>query len=97
MSTEKRLVLHLEWSLPASPASTYRALTDPEQLAGWWGPWGFTTGEEDWRPGKPGRQILPTAAALGEVVVGEPAGLVLTEGDGAEAIGRFACQDVADG
>jgi uncharacterized protein YndB with AHSA1/START domain len=36
------LVLRLERALPAPPAVVYRALTDPEELAKWWGPRGFT-------------------------------------------------------
>jgi uncharacterized protein YndB with AHSA1/START domain len=50
MRTDQRLVLHLEWALPASSAATYRALTDPEQLAEWWGPRGFTVPNVDFNP-----------------------------------------------
>jgi uncharacterized protein YndB with AHSA1/START domain len=37
------LTLHLEGVLPAPPSLVYRALTDPPELAKWWGPQGFTT------------------------------------------------------
>ena len=36
-----RLVLRLERRVSAPRAAVYRALTDPEQLAEWWGPRGF--------------------------------------------------------
>jgi uncharacterized protein YndB with AHSA1/START domain len=42
MTTSDELVLRLERSLPAPRAAVYRALTDPEELAKWWGPRGFT-------------------------------------------------------
>jgi uncharacterized protein YndB with AHSA1/START domain len=37
------LVLTLECRLRASPSRVFTALTDPEELARWWGPHGFTT------------------------------------------------------
>jgi uncharacterized protein YndB with AHSA1/START domain len=37
-----RLKLHLEGVLPAPPSLVFRALTDPPELAKWWGPHGFT-------------------------------------------------------
>jgi uncharacterized protein YndB with AHSA1/START domain len=42
MTTSDGLVLRHERSLPAPRAAVYRALTDPEELAKWWGPRGFT-------------------------------------------------------
>jgi uncharacterized protein YndB with AHSA1/START domain len=36
------LWLHLEADLPAPAAAVFEALTDPRQLARWWGPHGFT-------------------------------------------------------
>lgn len=36
------LSLHLERSVPAPPERTFAAFIDPEQLAHWWGPAGFT-------------------------------------------------------
>ena len=38
----KEIVLRLTRVLPAPRALVYRALTDPKQLAKWWGPRGFT-------------------------------------------------------
>ena len=37
-----RLVLRLKRTMPAPPAVVYRALSEPGQLARWWGPRGFT-------------------------------------------------------
>ena len=37
------LTVHLEGVLPAPPSLVFRALTDPPELAKWWGPHGFTT------------------------------------------------------
>lgn len=42
MTTSERLVLRLGRSVPAPCTAVYRALTDPEELAKWWGPRGFT-------------------------------------------------------
>src|SRR6186997_2536791 len=59
------------------------------------GPRRTASGGTRWRPGSPGRQVLPRTTALWEVVVGQRAGLVLPEGDRAEAVGRFARQGIA--
>ncbi|MDQ3769641.1 MAG: SRPBCC domain-containing protein [Actinomycetota bacterium] len=37
------LTVHLEGVLPAPAALVFSALTDPPELAKWWGPDGFTT------------------------------------------------------
>jgi uncharacterized protein YndB with AHSA1/START domain len=37
------LTLHMTRVLPAPPARVFRALTEPGDLARWWGPNGFTT------------------------------------------------------
>lgn len=42
MTTSDPLMLRLEWTFAAPRAVVYRALTDPEELAKWWGPRGFT-------------------------------------------------------
>lgn len=53
------LVLHLKRILPARRAAVYRALSDPGELARWWGPPGFTapsvelTGTTGRAPGAP--------------------------------------------
>lgn len=40
-----RLVLELRWSLDAPAERVFRMLTEPADLAMWWGPHGFTTPE----------------------------------------------------
>ena len=45
-----RLVLELSWLLAAPPERVFRLLTEPQELAKWWGPSGFTTPEVEWRP-----------------------------------------------
>jgi uncharacterized protein YndB with AHSA1/START domain len=37
------LMLHLERVLPAPPARVFEAMTDPTELAKWWGPHGFSS------------------------------------------------------
>jgi uncharacterized protein YndB with AHSA1/START domain len=44
------VVLRLRRTLPAEPADVYRALTDADELARWWGPHGFTVTGLDFRP-----------------------------------------------
>lgn len=39
--------VHLEAPLAATAAVVFTALTDPQQLAGWWGPHGFTVPSVD--------------------------------------------------
>ena len=41
------LVLELTCALDASPERIFRMLTEPEKLAKWWGPHGFSTPELD--------------------------------------------------
>ena len=43
-------VLHLVRGLPVPRAVVYRALTDPAELAVWWGPYGFTAPSVDFEP-----------------------------------------------
>jgi uncharacterized protein YndB with AHSA1/START domain len=47
------LTLELERTVPASREAVWKALTEPDELARWWGPAGFTTPgiELDLRPG----------------------------------------------
>ena len=47
------LTLQMKRVLSASRASVFEAFTDPELLARWWGPEGFTTRKLDFRP-RPG-------------------------------------------
>ncbi|MEV2215039.1 SRPBCC domain-containing protein [Streptomyces sp. NPDC050997] len=53
MTHDGRLRLHLQRVLPAPRPVVFRALTEPQELAKWWGPDGFTTPrvESDLRPG----------------------------------------------
>lgn len=37
------LTLHMKRLLPGTPSVVFRACTEPEELAKWWGPRGFTT------------------------------------------------------
>jgi uncharacterized protein YndB with AHSA1/START domain len=43
-------VLEMERVLPAAREIVFEAFVDPGQLAGWWGPEGFTIPRLDWRP-----------------------------------------------
>ena len=45
MARELEHRLHLTHVLAAAPAVVFRALTEPVELAKWWGPHGFTTPE----------------------------------------------------
>jgi uncharacterized protein YndB with AHSA1/START domain len=47
------ITLELERTVPASREAVWKALTEPDELARWWGPAGFTTPgiEIDLRPG----------------------------------------------
>ena len=44
------LVLRLKRTLPARRGVVYRALSDPGQLATWWGPHGFSTPSVEFNP-----------------------------------------------
>jgi len=50
MTPSDGLVLRLNRVLPAPRAVLYRALTDPEELAKWWGPRGFTAPSIEFDP-----------------------------------------------
>jgi uncharacterized protein YndB with AHSA1/START domain len=45
------LVLHLERFFPVPRRLVWRALTEPDELARWWGPRGFSVPSLDWQPG----------------------------------------------
>ncbi|MFF5184144.1 SRPBCC domain-containing protein [Streptomyces sp. NPDC000345] len=53
MTSDAGLVLILRCELPAASPDVFRALTEPPELARWWGPDGFTIPavESDLRPG----------------------------------------------
>jgi uncharacterized protein YndB with AHSA1/START domain len=52
---EPGLRLRLRRELPAGRTTVYRALTQPEQLAAWWGPEGFTIPDIEFDPRVGGR------------------------------------------
>lgn len=49
-ATSHGLMLRLKRVLPAPRAVVYRALTDPGELAKWWGPRGFTAPSVEFDP-----------------------------------------------
>jgi uncharacterized protein YndB with AHSA1/START domain len=55
LTASDALVLRVERTLPAPRAVAYRALTDAEELAKWWGPRGFTTPSVEFDPRVGGR------------------------------------------
>lgn len=50
MAASDRLVLRLKRVLPAPREVVYRALSDPGELAKWWGPRGFTAPRIEFEP-----------------------------------------------
>jgi uncharacterized protein YndB with AHSA1/START domain len=50
MSSTKGHWLRMTRTLPASRDEVWRAMTDPDQLAQWWGPKGFSCPGVEWRP-----------------------------------------------
>ena len=50
MTAGDGLVLRLERTLPAPRSAVYKAMTDPGELAKWWGPHGFTAPSVEFDP-----------------------------------------------
>src|SRR5919201_1581698 len=50
MGSGDGLALRLKRILPAPRAAVYRTLSDPEELAKWWGPRGFTAPSVEFDP-----------------------------------------------
>jgi uncharacterized protein YndB with AHSA1/START domain len=50
MTASEKLVLRMTRVLPAPRGVVYRALTDPNELAKWWGPKGFTAPSVEFNP-----------------------------------------------
>lgn len=48
--SKRKLQLDLTRVLPVPRTEVYHALTDPDLLAKWWGPFGFTAPEVDFKP-----------------------------------------------
>jgi uncharacterized protein YndB with AHSA1/START domain len=44
------LTLEMTRVLPAAPSVVFAAFSDPDELAKWWGPQGFTVGSLDFEP-----------------------------------------------
>jgi len=97
-------VLEIRRSLPAAPAVVFRAFSEPDQLARWWGPEGFTIPSLDFEPriGKrygiemrpPGGEPFHLSGEFREV--DPPAGLAFTfawedpDPDDVETLARLA-------
>jgi uncharacterized protein YndB with AHSA1/START domain len=67
MSEGEGLVLRLERVLPAPRETVYAAFSDPDVLAEWWGPHGFTIPEIDFEPEVAGRYRITMQPPKGEV------------------------------
>lgn len=50
MTSSDELMVRLQRMLPVPRAAVYRAMTDPAQLARWWGPRGFTAPDVRFHP-----------------------------------------------
>jgi uncharacterized protein YndB with AHSA1/START domain len=50
MTASEGLSLRMTRSLPATRTEVWRAMTDPGQLAKWWGPKGFTSPSVEFKP-----------------------------------------------
>lgn len=60
------LVLRFERMFPVPPSRVWRALTDPVELAEWWGPRGFTNVVEVWESRVGGRYRITMHPPDGE-------------------------------
>jgi len=50
MATSDGITLRMTRVLPAPREEVYRAMTDPDRFASWWGPAGFTSPSVDFEP-----------------------------------------------
>ena len=50
MAGRDELTLEMTRALPAVPSVVFAAFSDPDELAKWWGPEGFTVGSLDFDP-----------------------------------------------
>jgi len=60
------LILHLEWVLQAPRERVFAACVEPEQLAEWWGPAGFTAPSVDLDVSDGGRYCITMQPPDGE-------------------------------
>jgi uncharacterized protein YndB with AHSA1/START domain len=111
MAMGDRLVLRLERTLPVSREGVFRALTDPEELAEWWGPKGFTSPSVDFHPQVGGSYRIAMQPPDGDLfhLLGEfrevepPARLAYTfrwdppNPDDQETLATLALEDQGDG
>jgi uncharacterized protein YndB with AHSA1/START domain len=105
------LVLRLTRILPAPRPAVYRALSDPGELAKWWGPRGFSAPSVEFDPCVGGRYRIAMQPPEGELfyLTGEfrevdpPARLVYTfrwedpTPDDRETVVTLSLRDVEDG
>lgn len=102
MATASRTVI-LERTFKATPAEVYRAWTDPEAAARWWGPEGYTTTDIKLDLRVDGRwsntmvaadgKRFPSAGEFRQVVAGERL-VMFDEGEGAPMNGHATTVDV---
>jgi uncharacterized protein YndB with AHSA1/START domain len=67
MPATDELVLSLKRTLPAPRSAVWIAMTDPEQLAKWWGPKGFTAPRVDFEPRVGGRYRIAMQPPEGDL------------------------------
>jgi len=67
MAANNGLTLELTRTLPATPATVWRAMTDAEELTRWWGPKGFTAPQVDFDPREGGSYRIAMQPPEGEL------------------------------
>jgi uncharacterized protein YndB with AHSA1/START domain len=67
MGASDGLTLRLTRTLPADPPTVWEAMTDPDRLALWWGPRGFTAPSIDFEPRVGGRYRIAMQPPEGEL------------------------------
>jgi uncharacterized protein YndB with AHSA1/START domain len=67
MAATNGLMLELTRTLPAPRPEVWSAMTDPERLAAWWGPKGFTAPSVDFEPRVGGRYRIAMQPPEGDL------------------------------
>jgi uncharacterized protein YndB with AHSA1/START domain len=67
MAATNGLMLELTRTLPAPRPEVWSAMTDPERLAAWWGPKGFTAPSVDFEPRGGGRYRIAMQPPEGDL------------------------------
>lgn len=67
MAATKGMMLELTRTLPAPRPEVWSAMTDPERLAAWWGPKGFTAPRVDFEPRVGGRYRIAMQPPEGDL------------------------------